>query len=76
LVSFDWVGAVIEVMDAPLLARPATSSNVISGATGAAIRLALYTESSVMPAELAPGTGAALTAGVVPARIRRTARPR
>ena len=68
LVPFGSIGAAIKVIDASLLIRSSTFSTVVSGAMGGAIRLALYTETSVMPTALAPVTGAALTVGATMCR--------
>jgi len=72
LVPFGSDGGTIGGIDATLLARSPPSFTVVSGATGAAMRSARYTEASVVPTELGPVPGAALTDGlteVAPARI-------
>jgi hypothetical protein len=79
LAPFGSVGAPIEVIDATLLARSLSSSTVVSGPTGGAIRLALYPEANVMPTGLAPVPRAALTVGSPgwhPREFAGTARPR
>ena len=66
---FGSIGAAVKVIDASLLTRSSTFSTVVSGAMGGAIRLALYTEASVMPTALAPVvSGAALTVGATMCR--------
>ena len=73
LLSFGSAGAMIEVIDATLLASSPLPSTPVGAATGVRSRLALYPEASEMPLEFAPVSGAALTvvlAAVAPVRRR------